>query len=290
MEKQNIRIRDPFVLTYDQKYYLYGTTDSNPWEGKGTGFNVYVSEDLIEFSGPYPVFKAADKFWGKTNFWAPEVYFYQNRFYMFASFKAPRVCRGTQVLVSDSPCGIFQPLTSTTVTPKDWECLDGTLYIAPDKSPYLVFCHEWTQVEDGEICASKLSTDLSCAVEPATVLFHASQAKWTRRNVQGNNSGYVTDGPFLYETENDRFLMIWSSFGENGYAMGQSFSKDGLFGEWKHCEKPIFDRDGGHGMLFRTKQGQLTLTIHTPNTLGLERPTFLPLTEKSGCIHMCKFV
>lgn len=57
----------------------------------------------------------------------------------------------------------FVPLSDGPVTPADWECLDGTLYVAADGTPYLVFCHEWLQVKDGEMCAMPLTPDLTAA-------------------------------------------------------------------------------------------------------------------------------
>ena len=32
-----------------------------------------------------------------------------------------------------------------------------------------------------------------------------------------------------------------------------------------HCSQPIYENDGGHGMLFQDLNGQLTLSIHQPN-------------------------
>ena len=44
MKTCDIRIRDPYVLTDTDagRYYLYGTTDENPWSGPGQGFSAYV--------------------------------------------------------------------------------------------------------------------------------------------------------------------------------------------------------------------------------------------------------
>lgn len=49
------------------------------------------------------------------------------------SISATRLfCRGTQILRADKPEGPFVPLSDGPVTPADWECLDGTLYVAAD--------------------------------------------------------------------------------------------------------------------------------------------------------------
>ena len=55
MKANEIQMRDPFVLVEDGKYYLYGTTNKDPWRGRD-GFNMYVSNDLEEFDGPYTGF------------------------------------------------------------------------------------------------------------------------------------------------------------------------------------------------------------------------------------------
>ena len=41
--------------------------------------------------------------------------------------------------------------------------------------------------------------------------------------------------------------------------------------------KPLFMKNGGHGMLFRTKENQIMLTLHQPNEHLKEHPVFLPL-------------
>jgi hypothetical protein len=40
--------------------------------------------------------------------------------------------------------------------------------------------------------------------------------------------------------------------------------------------------DGGHGILFRTFEGQLTLALHAPNGGGKERARFIPVCEEDG--------
>ena len=80
---------------------------------------------------------------------------------MFVSFKADGVMRGTQILKAESPMGPFLVHSDGPVTPRDWSCLDSTLYVE-DGVPYMVFCHEWSQpgVDDGEMCVIPLTDDL----------------------------------------------------------------------------------------------------------------------------------
>lgn len=309
MTINEINIRDPFVLPYKGKYYMYGTRGATCW-GECDGFDVYVSEDFSYWCGPMEAFHKPEGFWADRNYWAPEVYFYQGAFYAFVSFKSIDKCRGTQILISDSPTGPFRLHSDGPVTPSDWECLDGTLFIDDKGQPYMVFCHEWVQVGDGEICAIKLSSDLSKAISEPIMLFSASASQWSRPIRNGPN--YVTDGPFLYQPDNPYrnhniseasddgkaisselksaststkpLVMIWSSLSDNNdYVQIISISDSGLItGPWRHDADLLYQSDGGHGMIFETFSGDLYLTLHSPNKNLLERPLFIPLIDEGG--------
>ena len=58
MKKEDINIRDPFVVYENGLYYMYGTRAQN--FGKFTGgFDVYVSRDMDEWSEPAECFDSA---------------------------------------------------------------------------------------------------------------------------------------------------------------------------------------------------------------------------------------
>ncbi|MGE5557256.1 MAG: glycoside hydrolase family 43 protein [Bacillota bacterium] len=277
----DIQIRDPFVVPVqkEERYYLFGSTDKNIWDGPGKGFDYYIGADLENWEGPFTAFQPPVGFWGTSNFWAPEVHFYRGCYYMFASFKAPGRCRGTQIFTADQPGGPFQPITAGPITPRDWECLDGTLYVE-EGQPFIVFCHEWVQVRDGEICAMRLSPDLKDPAGEPQLLFKASTAPWAKSFGDGNR---VTDGPFIWMAPDGMLLMLWSSMGEKGYATGVACSETGsITGPWKQSGKPLYDEDGGHGMIFGAFAGTLYLSIHKPNDTPHERPLFLPLRYEKG--------
>ncbi len=283
---KDIHIRDPFVLKADGKYYMYGTRGADCW-GKCMGFDVYVSSDLSAWSDPITVFEAPKDFWADRNFWAPEVHCYRGKYYMFASFKNAAVCRGTQILCADSPEGPFCLHSDGPVTPRDWECLDGTLYVDEDGQPYIVFCHEWTQVMDGEMCALRLSEDLARPIGDPIRLFCASEPAWAIVPdwARKGQKVYITDGPFLYRTKSGRLLMIWSSFAREGYCEALAYSDNGrIDGRWIHDERLLFSKDGGHGMIFESYDGELYFICHQPNTTPLERPCLTKLEEKDNTL------
>ena len=45
---------------------------------------------------------------------------------------------------------------------------------------------------------------------------------------------------------------------------------------------PLYDYDGGHGMIFRSFTGQYYLVLHYPNKFGKEHPVFMPLNYENG--------
>ena len=273
LKREDIRIRDPFILTDKEHgcYYMYGTTAL--LEGSiycGNTFSVYKTEDLEHFSEPKVIFDGnAIGFWADKDFWAPEVHIYNGKYYLFGSCKADGKCRATQIFVCDTPDGAFVPVSEKPITPADWECLDGTLWVE-NGTPYMVFCHEWVQVVDGEIWAVPLKQDLSAPDGDPFMLFRASD----NPNVSAGKRGQrVTDGPFLF-CEEGKLKMIWSSFYEGRYLVLEAVS-DSLHGKWEH-KGSRYDFDGGHAMLFKRLDGTQMISLHSPNKAGLERAMFLP--------------
>ena len=277
MKLTDIYVRDPFILPHDGKYYLY--------KSDYPCIKVHISEDLEEWSEAKPVFTRPDGFWSDRDFWAPEVHEYKGNFYLFVSFKSEDRCRGTQILRSASPDGPFEPISDYPQTPADWEALDGTLWIE-DGKPYMVFAHEWLQIADGTMAYVPLSDDLSAPIGEAVTMFKASDAPFANpvssKSAQeklGTDGLYVTDAPWMYRSPDGRLHMLWATFGPWGYTETSAVSSNGrLDGEWTQ-EEPLYKGDGGHAMVFKSFDGKLYLSLHSPNSGGLERAHFIELEE-----------
>ena len=272
-KRGNIRIRDPFILTDIDEgcYYMYGTTDLE----SGTlhaepRFSVYKSYDLESFEEKKVIFDGEKLgFWADQDFWAAEVHKFLGRYYLFGSCKAEGKCRTTEIFVSDKPDGEYVPVLKKPITPDGWECLDGTLFVE-DGKPYMIFCHEWVQVKDGEFWATELSQDLTSAVGDPFMLFKASDNPAVSELVAGSGD-YVTDGPFLY-CEDGKVKMIWSSFFDGRYIVLGAESES-LRGKWHHSGSR-FDFDGGHAMIFTSLTGKRMMALHSPNEEDKERAVF----------------
>ena len=274
LKREEIRIRDPFVLVDEknQQYYLYGTTGLTDGYNTVNYFVTYKSADLENFSDPIVVFNG-ENFWSDRDYWAPEVFFYNDKYYMFASFKSATRSRGTQILRADSPEGPFLPISDGPITPEGWECLDGTLYVE-DGKPYIFFCREWLEVTNGQMYAMELSPDLTKAVGEPVYLFSASDNPYVTsfKNWRGKDC-YVTDGPFLFR-EKGKLVMLWSSTHNEVYCVLKAYA-DSPFGEWKHEDRPVFSVDGGHCMIFTALDNRQMLALHYPNECPKERAIFL---------------
>ena len=254
--------RDPFIMLYDNTYYFYA--------GAGVkGVRCYVSKDLENWSAPVPVYTPPENFHGiKDCFWAPECHYYKGNFYIFSSvFSNKTNHRSISVYRSNNPLGPFEDIADGCVGMPEWDTIDGTLYVDEKGQPWLVFVHEWTCQPDkiGGMAVARLSDDLSRLISEPKEIFKATDTPFARNN--------VTDGPYLYQTESGRLIMIWSNHGEKSYFIAKAYSDNGIDGDWKHENellyeqglRPEFEFDGGHGMIFEDKQGRLMLALHTPN-------------------------
>lgn len=145
---------------------------------------------------------------------------------------------------------------------------------------------------DGSICAVELSRDLREAVSDPVTLFHASEAAgWVKPITNKKRPGlhYVTDGPYLYRTESGRLIMLWSSFGKEGYTEALAYSDNGdITGTWTQDDRLLFEKDGGHGMIFESNSGELYLTLHTPNEHLKEHPVFYRLIEEEDTLRVAE--
>lgn len=279
MKLNDIHIRDPFILNEEGTYYLYGTRGKTCWVEQD-GIDAYVSKDLENWEGPFEVFHKTEDFEYDRCYWAPEVHVYHGAYYMFATFDSsvsPK--KGTMILKADTPLGPFSLHSHGKVTPDEWNCLDGTFYLSKDGKPYMIFCHEWLDLTDGEMCYAELSGDLTHAVTDPVTMFAASEAKpWVRSvHMEETGDSYITDGPFMYRKKNGELLMLWASYGDKGYAEAVARSDSGeIDGKWTIDPEPLFDHDGGHGMIFRDHTGKEYLVLHQPNDTPHERPVLIP--------------
>ncbi len=301
-------VRDPFVFADAEsgKYYIHANTKyvkPNPnatkeevYAGGPNGLYCYESRDLKNWRYAGQSFKRPEEFWGKRDFWAPDMFKLDGKYYIIATFSCNRIVpgskdpgnplrlRGCAALVSDKPEGPYTPVSmDEPLTPKDGHYLDGTLW-EEDGKLWLVYCH---QPLEGEILAQEVSRDLKRAIGEPKLLFRASDAPWVGgapwfAKVFGGVP-HITDAGVINRAKDGTLFMTWSSFTKKGkYAVGIAVSENGkLLGKWKHMEKPLNNDDGGHAMLFKTFDGKEMISYHSPNKFP-QRLTIRPFDFNGG--------
>ncbi len=284
----DIRMRDSFIVAYNGVYYLYGTIGECDGEK-----NLYVhkSTDLENFEDPKIIFTLSDDSWGKQELWAPEVHFYCGKWYLFISILGHHGLRGTQIAVSDTPDGVFIPVANRPATPLDKSCIDGTLYVE-NGIPYIVYSRDWPDnfVEEkgvyvGQIVAQELSPDLKEPIGEPFILFESDEAPVSAGRPAVHDffgktvTRYGSDGPFLTRLKNGRLLLLWSPIPNRKYLIASAYSDGGIRGKFIHNEKPIFDENGGHAMLFKDFDNSLKMSFHWPEKFMEERTRILTVKE-----------
>lgn len=270
----SIRLSDPCILADSATMTYYMT---------GTGGKLWKSKDLKFWDGPFDVAQTDPASWmgPRPAIWAAELHKYKDKYYYFATFTNHAVKidtfrgneierRACHVLVSNKAEGPYKPMKDPTYLPADKPTLDGTFWIDKDGKPYMVYCYEWLQNWDGTIEKIELKPDLSGTVGESQLLFRASESPWSREKIEGKIvPNRVTDGPYLFRTQTGRLGMIWTSWIYNIYTQGAAYSESGtLDGPWIQEQEPITPPDFGHGMLFRTFDGKLLMSVHSHKDIG----------------------
>ncbi len=271
----SIRLSDPCILA-DKNTATYYMT--------GTGGLLWKSKDLKWWTGPFVVAQTDPDSWmgPRPMIWAAELHQFKGKYYYFATFTNREVIidtvkgneierRASHVLVSDKPDGPYVPMKDPTYLPADKPTLDGTFWVDKDGKPYMVYCYEWLQNWNGTIEKIELKPDLSGSLGKGKVLFTAFDSPWSReRDDKGNiTPNTVTDGPWLFETQTGKLGMLWTSWVFSDYVQGVAYSESGtLDGPWIQEKEAVTPPNFGHGMLFRTFEGKLLLSVHSHKSVN----------------------
>ena len=246
----SVPLADPFILLHDNLYYAYGT-------GADNGIEVMTSDDLKEWkrvSGTESGLALhKDDSYGDKWFWAPEVYYVNDKFYMYYSAEE-HMC----VAVSDSPLGPFKQVEQKPMLEGE-KTIDNSLYIDDDGKPYLFF----DRFNDGlNIWVAELEDDLMTIKEETMhQCIHVSQEweeVWPR----------VNEGSFVIK-HNGLYYMTYSanSYESPFYGIGCATATD-IMGEWtKYPDNPLLQKPGelvgvGHSAMFKDKAGDWQIVYH----------------------------
>lgn len=231
------QIGDPFVLkASDGKYYCYPTSDPN------NGYKVWVSEDMVNWEKQIEkVYTKEPNTWCKGDFWAPEVYEWEGKFYMYytAKWKETNTLR-IGVAISDSPLGPFKDTNNAPMFDFGYATIDANIFIDEDGQGYLYYSRDCSENKIGDLNEShiygiQLSEDrLSVVGEP--VLLAQPDQGWEL------NSGSFrwNEGPYVFKREGIYYLMYSGHYyADRRYSLGYATSVDPLGTYVKYEKNPI---------------------------------------------------
>lgn len=284
----DVAFGDPYVLkASDGKYYMYGTG------GVKDGFRVCSSDDLVHWKEEGQVYRGnTPDSWASGDFWAPEVYEVNGKYYMF--FSGQWKDNPTNevenfrigVAVSDKPTGPFKEISNGPVFDPGYPIIDANLLFSNNGKVYMYYsrcCYkhpveseiaDWARqqklfdkIEESWVYGVELKPDFSGVIgEPVLLLrppvkMSDKQAEWESRSVtSGEVNRRWTEGSYIFKHNNTYYMMYSANFfaGKN-YAVGYATSKNPLGPFTKADNNPVLQKNTEQG-------GEVTGTGHNSVT------------------------
>ena len=271
----DVALGDPFILrASDGKYYMYGTTE------KEKGFRAYESDDLAHWQEIGRVYEGARAdSWTLKNFWAPEVFERDGKYYMFfsADWKvnpnndAENFRIG--VAVADSPRGPFKDLMSRPVFDPGYPIIDADVWFENGRVflYYSRCCYkhavpsevaDWAkkqgwfnEIEESWVYGVEMKPDFSGVIgEPVLLLrppvkMDDAQAEWESRSVTSREvNRRWTEGSFIFKKNGVYYMMYSANFyGGKNYAVGYATADNPLGPFKKAANNPVLQKNTDKG-------------------------------------------
>lgn len=285
-----VRIADPFVYRHGGTYYMTGTTGT----AEGMGFDYYTSPDLVTWTYAGPLYRRGEGHFGTAAFWAPEVEYYEGKFYMTYSCLDPE--RGvllTCLAVSDAPGGPFRDLY-TPWFDLGHSAIDCHIFVDDDKerTPYLYFSKNGQQdgYGYGENYVVRLKKDLSGLDGEPRLVSRASQP-WEKVNWKVNR---CNEGAFVIKHKGTYYMTYSANdTGFTHYGVGVATAPHPL-GPWtKYEDNPLMTTDlskgvssPGHNSIVESPNGkELFIVYHRHADPNAQMPSF----DRIVCIDRLRF-
>ncbi len=249
-QEQDIVVHDPVLQEVDGKYYLFST---------GNGISVWRSDDLKNWQAEPAVF-SEPPLWAKEqipsfkgHIWAPDISYYQGRYYLFYSVSAfgkNTSCIGLATNITldrDDPNFhwedhglIIQSFPGVT----NWNAIDPNMVLDEGGNPYLVFGSFW-----GGLQLVKLRQD---ALAVADTLKHPLKTIASRKKdpalpnplaIENNPvdaGGNAIEAPFIYRHEGYFYLFASIDY----CCKGKESTYKMIVGRSKVAEGPYVDERG----------------------------------------------
>lgn len=294
-----VQFGDPYVLRDGDMYYMYGTGG-----GAKKGFSAYSSNDLVNWNSLGQVYKATADSWGTEAFWAPEVYKFKGKYYMFYSAQWKNNPTNELenfkigIAVSDKPGGPFVDFSEKPIFDPGYPIIDANVFFDPNGKIYLYYsrcCYKhpveseiateakkkgwFNEIEESWVYGVELKPDFSGVIgEPVLLLrppvrISDKQSEWESRSVTTREvNRRWTEGSVTFKKGSTYFMMYSANhFAGQNYAVGYATSTSPLGPFQKAANNPVLQKNTSKG-------GNVTGTGH--NSI-----TYSPDGKEMFCVY-----
>lgn len=214
-------IGDPFILrAQDGLYYCYATSAVD-------GFKAWVSPDLVHWQDVGYVYRRQPDSWGESDFWAPEVVFYRNKYFMHYSARwGETQSLRIGVAIAESPLGPFVDVSNRPMFDFGYAVIDGHVFFDEDGRKYFYYSRDCSEniVEgrhESHLYVMELDDDLvSFRSEP--ILIAKPEQDWETCH---SEEWRWNEGPFMLKHAVTYYLMYSANFyASREYAVGYALA------------------------------------------------------------------
>lgn len=281
----DVEFGDPFILNDGNgMFYMYGTGG-----GARDGFATYSSADMVNWKFEGQVYTGnTDDSWAVGAFWAPEVYKFDDKYYMFFSAqwrenpedKLENFKIG--VAVADKPTGPFVEVGDKPLFDPEYPVIDANVFQDDDGKFYLYYSRvawehpveseiaDWArekgwfdEIEESWVYGIELKSDFSGVTgEPQLLLrppltLDDENAEWESRSVTSNEvNRRWTEGSYTFKHDGTYYIMYSANFyGGPNYAVGYATGNSPLGPFTKAENNPVLEKNIEKG-------GEVTGTGH----------------------------
>ena len=238
---------DPGVFKdTDGTYYMYVT---------GNGYPAFSSKDLVNWKYEKKVFTGNNRKWATTGFWAPEVFKFNNKYYLtYSGAVDGSIPKRIGLAVSDFPLGPFVDLSDQPfyIQNEARGTIDSHFFVDEDNRIYLYYTcvldNEYfpgTSKNRSEIWVVEVASNLSTTIGNPQMLTFPVQA-W---EFNPNSSNYWNEGVHILKHSNIYYLMFSANcYCNSDYAVGYATSYAPMGPFTKYSGNPILTAKGVAGV------------------------------------------
>ncbi len=233
-----IDIGDPYVLKHGKAYYMYATSS-------GSGFKVWHSANMVDWTekGLALDKNNAANNWGAGNFWAPEVKFYDGKFYMTYSAIGNNGKMKIRIARSDNPLGPFINYSEPFFNGDNFSYIDGNLFF-DNNNIFLYYVKDCSEniidnKHTSQIFVVQMDNSIKNFIGSPILILQPDQ-EWENPN----SDWRWNEGPYVMK-HNDLYYLTYSAnvYNSIDYSVGFATATSPM-GTWtKYSENPILKKD-----------------------------------------------